>query len=119
MPASALQRCGDDEERKLRRLATYRKYRRTHLEDRREKTRLRMADLRARENDAEKEARRERHREAQRKYREREQIAHRARRAAVKRNAALGRETHLRPKARQYFSDPDLMTDEEEEEDDW
>jgi hypothetical protein len=30
-----------------------------------------MADLRARENDAEKEARRERHREAQRKYRER------------------------------------------------
>jgi hypothetical protein len=49
----------------------------------------------------------------------REQIAHHARRAAVKRNAALGRETHLRPKARQYFSDPDLMTDEEEEEDDW
>jgi hypothetical protein len=50
----------------------------------------------------------------------REQIAHRARRAAVKRNAAGGKEIHLRPKARQYFSDPDLMTDEEEEEeDDW
>jgi hypothetical protein len=28
MPASALQKCGDDEERHLRRLATYRKYRR-------------------------------------------------------------------------------------------
>lgn len=29
MPASALQKCGDDEERYLRRLATYRKYRRS------------------------------------------------------------------------------------------
>jgi hypothetical protein len=31
MPASANQRCGDDEERHLRRLATYRRYRRTYV----------------------------------------------------------------------------------------
>jgi hypothetical protein len=37
----------------------------------------------------------------------------------VKRNAAAGKETKLRPKSRQYFSDPDLMTDDEEDEDDW
>jgi hypothetical protein len=48
----------------------------------------------------------------------REQIAHRARRVAVQKNAAAGKETKLRPKARQYFSDPELMSSNEEEEDD-
>ncbi|KAJ7025054.1 hypothetical protein C8F04DRAFT_1269661 [Mycena alexandri] len=123
MPASAAQRCVDEEERKLRRKATYRKYRRTHLDDRREKGRRRMAALRARQTDEQRVARLARHREAQKKYREeyREQIAHRARRAAVRKNAAAGKETQLRPKARQYWSDPELMTEEEDEDegDDW
>ncbi|KAJ6449251.1 hypothetical protein C8R47DRAFT_1230727 [Mycena vitilis] len=124
MPASLQQRCLDEEERRLRRLATYRKYRRTHLVDRREKTRARMADLRAREDKAQRQQRLERHREAQKKYRERwaEQIAHRARRAAARRNAALGKKTKPRPKSRQYYSDPELLTEEEDEEsadEDW
>ncbi|KAJ7029963.1 hypothetical protein C8F04DRAFT_1264316 [Mycena alexandri] len=112
---SATQRCGDDEERHLRRLATYRQ----NLEERRAKGREQMACLRAAQNNEAKE----RHREAQRRYRERyrEQIAHRARRATVQRNAEAGKETKLRPKARQYWSDPDLATDEEDEDegDDW
>ncbi|KAJ7787844.1 hypothetical protein B0H14DRAFT_2628986 [Mycena olivaceomarginata] len=52
-----------------------------------------------------------------------ESIAHRARRAAVKKNAVRGKVTKLRPKARQYWSDPELVTsdeeDEEEGEDGW
>ncbi|KAJ7156208.1 hypothetical protein C8R46DRAFT_1040750 [Mycena filopes] len=118
MPASAPQRCADEEERQLRRKATYRKYRQAHLDARRERGRLRMAASRERETSAAREARLSRHREAQARYRERsrEQIAHRARRATVKRNAAAGKETLLRPKTRQYWSDPDLMTDDEDEE---
>ncbi|KAJ7033115.1 hypothetical protein C8F04DRAFT_1261211 [Mycena alexandri] len=118
MPPSASKRCIDDEDRQLKRLATYRKYRRTHLEERRRKAQERMARVRA----AQSEAHRERHREAQRRYRERysEQIAHCARRAAVRKNAAAGKKTKLRPKARQYYSDPELMTSSsEDEEDDW
>ncbi|KAF8133491.1 hypothetical protein K438DRAFT_1998157 [Mycena galopus ATCC 62051] len=117
MPPALQQRCYDEEDRKLRRLATYRKYRRTHLADRREKTRRAMADLRARETPVEREARRQKNREAQKKYcdKYREQIAHRARRAAVARNAAAGKETKLRPKARHYWSDPELLTDDEED----
>ncbi|KAJ7042313.1 hypothetical protein C8F04DRAFT_1252285 [Mycena alexandri] len=114
------QRCFDEEERQVRRRATYHKYRKAHLDDRREKTRLRMAALRARESHLQKQEREARHREAQRKYREkyREQIAHRARRAAVRKNKAAGKAMKLRPKARQYWSDPELMTDDEEEEED-
>ncbi|KAJ7264973.1 hypothetical protein B0H12DRAFT_1230606 [Mycena haematopus] len=118
MPASASQRCGDDEERRLRRLATYRKYRRARLDDHRRKARERMARLRANPT----EEQRQRHREAQKRYREncRESIAHRARRAALKKNTEMGKDTKLRPKARQYWSDPDLATsDEEEEDDEW
>ncbi|KAJ7920720.1 hypothetical protein B0H13DRAFT_1867224 [Mycena leptocephala] len=122
MPSSALQKCGDDEERHLRRLATYRKYRRnlrSNIEKCREKSRQRMARLRATQT----EAQREKHRDSQRKYRERyaEQIAHRARRAAAKKNAEEGKETIRRPKARHYYSDPDQASDEEDEEDndDW
>ncbi|KAF8157471.1 hypothetical protein K438DRAFT_1986595 [Mycena galopus ATCC 62051] len=113
----AVQRCGDDEERHLRRLATYRKYRRSHLEEHRKKTRERMARLRAAATDEQ----RKRHREAQCRYRERfrETIAHRARRAAVKKNAEKGKDTVARPKARQYWSDPELVTSDEEEEDKW
>ncbi|KAJ7847179.1 hypothetical protein B0H13DRAFT_1907425 [Mycena leptocephala] len=106
MPASAQQRCFDDEEHHLRRLASYRKYRRANLEDRQEKTRRRMAELRERETAAERAAR----------YRE--QIAHRAWRAAIKRNEAEGKLTKLRPAMRQYYSDPELITDDEEEEQD-
>ncbi|KAJ7605672.1 hypothetical protein DFH06DRAFT_1150412 [Mycena polygramma] len=115
MPASAIQRCGDDEERRLRRLATYRKYRRAHLDERRKKGRERMARLRATPTEAD----RERHRAAQRRYRDsfREQIAHRARRAAAEKNSALGKETKLRPKSRQYWSDPELASESEEEDD--
>ncbi|KAJ7715051.1 hypothetical protein B0H16DRAFT_1701867 [Mycena metata] len=122
MPASPAERCEDEEERRLRRLATYHRYRRANLDDRREKGRLRMAALRARESSAQREERLNHHREAQKKYRERfrEQIAHRARRAAVKKNESVGKATKLRPKARQYWSDPELITDdEEEEEEDW
>ncbi|KAJ7021708.1 hypothetical protein C8F04DRAFT_1195179 [Mycena alexandri] len=87
----------------------------SNLEERRRKGRERMAKLRAVQTDAQ----RERHREAQRQYRERyrEQVAHRARRAAVKKNLAAGKETKLRPKARQYWSDPNLASSEEEDED--
>ncbi|KAF8171762.1 hypothetical protein K438DRAFT_1773060 [Mycena galopus ATCC 62051] len=106
------QRCYDDEDRQERRLAT-------HLAERRQKTRAAMAALRARETPAEQEARLAKHRENQRKYREkfREQIAHRARRAAINRNAAAGKSTKLRPKSRHYWSDPELMTTDEEEDD--
>jgi hypothetical protein len=105
----------------------------SHLEERRRKNKERMARARA----AATEEQRERHREAQRRYRERfwatfatnsspltcpfryrESIAHRARRALLKKNAAQGKPTKLRPKARQYDSDPDLITSEEESEDD-
>ncbi|KAJ7800684.1 hypothetical protein B0H14DRAFT_2615951 [Mycena olivaceomarginata] len=48
----------------------------------------------------------------------RESIAHRARRAAAKKNDAKGKETKPRPKARHYWSDLDLATSEEEEDDD-
>ncbi|KAJ7832655.1 hypothetical protein B0H14DRAFT_2591929 [Mycena olivaceomarginata] len=117
MPPSAHQRCGDDEERHLRRLATYRKYRQTHLEESRKKTRERMARVRA----ALTEEQRERHREAQRRYRERyrERIAHRARRATVQKNTEAGRTTKPRPKARHYWSDLDLVSSDEEEDDEW
>ncbi|KAJ7776707.1 hypothetical protein B0H14DRAFT_3508231 [Mycena olivaceomarginata] len=115
MPPSALQQCGDDEERRLRRLATYRKYRQTHLTESRKRNRERMARVRA----ALTEEQREKHREAQRRYRERyrETIAHRARRATIQKNAEAGRTTKPRPKARQYWSDLDLVSSDEEEED--
>ncbi|KAJ7888019.1 hypothetical protein B0H13DRAFT_2342113 [Mycena leptocephala] len=113
MPASPQQQCGDEEERHLRRLATYRKYRRTHVDICREKGRQRMARLRANQTDAQ----RQNHREAQRRYRERyrEQIAHRARTAARQRNAQAGKETKLRPATRQYWSDPEQALSEEED----
>ncbi|KAJ7062411.1 hypothetical protein B0H15DRAFT_807904 [Mycena belliarum] len=82
-----------------------------NLEVTRKKGRERMARLRAQKT----EAQRVKHCEAQRRFAE--QIAHKARRAAVQKNAAAGKETKLRPKARQYWSDPDLATDSEEEED--
>ncbi|KAJ7851695.1 hypothetical protein B0H13DRAFT_2359932 [Mycena leptocephala] len=116
MPAAAAQKCGDDEERRLRRLATYRKYRRRNQDKCREQGRQRMARLRAMQT----EEQREKHRNAQRIYRERygEQIAHHARRAAAQKNAEAGKATKPCPKARQYFSDPDQASDEEEEDDD-
>ncbi|KAJ7913283.1 hypothetical protein B0H13DRAFT_1873967 [Mycena leptocephala] len=91
MPASALQR---------------------HLEACREKTRERMARLRATRT----EEQREKHREAQRQYRDkyREQIAHRARTAARKRNSELGKDTKLRPAAQQYWSDPEQASEDED-----
>ncbi|KAF8208326.1 hypothetical protein K438DRAFT_1961819 [Mycena galopus ATCC 62051] len=88
----------------------------SHAEERRQKNRERMACLRATAT----EQQRENHQQAQGRYRERfrESIAHWARRAAVKKNAAQGKETKLRPKARQYWSDPELASSDEEEEDD-
>lgn len=92
-----------------------------------------MAKLRS----VQTENQRERHREAQRRYRERyarpitlrgslimenrfrEQIAHRARRANTKKNAEEGKTTVPRPKARQYWSDPEQDSEEEEEQDEW
>ncbi|KAJ6516890.1 hypothetical protein C8R47DRAFT_1206100 [Mycena vitilis] len=120
MPASAIQQCADAEERRLRRLATYRKYRRGHLEAARAQARERMARLRA----VQTEEQRQKHRDAQKRYRERfgEQIAHRARRAAGQKNLEAGKETKRRPKARQYWSDPELASaseEEEEEDDNW
>ncbi|KAJ7105091.1 hypothetical protein C8R43DRAFT_963675 [Mycena crocata] len=116
MPASASERCFDAEERQLRRQATYRRYNKSHAEERRASGRERMARLRADQT----EAQRERHRECQRRYRERfrEQIAHRARRAAERKNASQGKITKRRPKGRQYWSDPELATESEESEDD-
>ncbi|KAJ7354691.1 hypothetical protein DFH08DRAFT_804561 [Mycena albidolilacea] len=109
MPASALQKCGDDEERHLRRLATYRK----HIDNHCQKGRERMAKLRS----VQTEAQQEKHREAQRCYRERfrEQIAHCVHCTNTKRNAE-GKATVPRPKARQYWSDPEQYSEEEEEE---
>ncbi|KAK6974084.1 hypothetical protein R3P38DRAFT_3239946 [Favolaschia claudopus] len=118
MPVAALERCVDDEDRQTRRLQAYRRYRRNHQEKCRASGRERMARLRARQS----EEQRARHRETQRRYRERcaESINHRARRALVRKNAAAGKQTKARPKARQYYSDPDLITDEEEDdEEDW
>ncbi|KAJ6512876.1 hypothetical protein C8R45DRAFT_1087983 [Mycena sanguinolenta] len=66
MPAAANDRCWDDEDRRLRCLASYRKYRQARLEENRRKTRERMARLRA----APTEGQQQRHREAQRHYRE-------------------------------------------------
>ncbi|KAJ7318848.1 hypothetical protein DFH08DRAFT_819733 [Mycena albidolilacea] len=88
-----------------------------HLEESRKKTRERMARVRA----ALTEEQRERHREAQQRYRERyrERIAHRARRATVQKNAEAGRTTKPRPKARHYWSDLDLVSSDEEEDDEW
>ncbi|KAJ7876467.1 hypothetical protein B0H14DRAFT_2568182 [Mycena olivaceomarginata] len=112
-------RCVDDKDRRTRRLGSYRKYRRTHLEERRKKTRLRMAALRAAETEEQQEARREKNRQAQRRYRERfrEAITHRARRVLLKKNAEQGRQTKLRPKARHYYSDEELITEESGSED--
>ncbi|KAJ7148602.1 hypothetical protein C8R46DRAFT_1044678 [Mycena filopes] len=118
MPASKLQKCLDDEERHLRRLATYRAYRLRNLEDRRLKGKERMARKRELPSAVQRQA----HREAQRRYKDScaESIAHRARRATVRKNAAAGKTTKLRPKARHYYSDPELITDSEEEDDnDW
>ncbi|KAJ6455535.1 hypothetical protein C8R47DRAFT_1082757, partial [Mycena vitilis] len=89
-----------------------------HLEAARAQARERMARLRA----VQTEEQRQKHRDAQKRYRERfgEQIAHRARRAAGQKNLEAGKETKRRPKARQYWSDPELASasEEEEEEDD-
>ncbi|KAJ7707973.1 hypothetical protein B0H14DRAFT_2646720 [Mycena olivaceomarginata] len=117
MPPSTRQRCVDDEERHLRRLATYRKYRQTHLAESRKRNRERMARVRA----APTEEQREKHREAQRRYRERyrETIAHHARRATVQKNAEAGRTTKPWPKARQYWSDLDLVSSDEEDDGEW
>ncbi|KAJ7773601.1 hypothetical protein DFH07DRAFT_952648 [Mycena maculata] len=117
MPPTRLFKTQEDYTRYLSRLASYREYRRNHRDKCRAKGRERMARLRA----SQTEEQRQRHQEAQARYRERfrEQIAHRARRAAVKKNAAAGKKTTLRPKARQYWSDNDLDTSEDEEEDDW
>ncbi|KAF8174317.1 hypothetical protein K438DRAFT_1771673 [Mycena galopus ATCC 62051] len=100
----------DEEEHHLRRLATYRKYRRNNAENCRKKTRERMAQLCA----AATEEQKERHRQAQRLYRERyrETIAHRARRAAVERSAAAGKATRQRPK--QYLGTGTPSHDEED-----
>ncbi|KAJ7355187.1 hypothetical protein DFH08DRAFT_803234 [Mycena albidolilacea] len=99
----------------------------TSIDDHRKKTRERMAHLRA----APTEEQREKHQEAQRKYRERyAAVTHSKRwvvmtqaRYPVKKNAARGKVTKLRPKARQYWSDPELVTldeeDGEEGEDRW
>ncbi|KAJ6484515.1 hypothetical protein C8R47DRAFT_1073120 [Mycena vitilis] len=67
MPASAQQKCGDAEERHLRRLATYRKYRKgSETSQRRKQGRERMARLRAAMN----EDQRERQRAVHARYRE-------------------------------------------------
>ncbi|KAJ7785190.1 hypothetical protein DFH07DRAFT_763792 [Mycena maculata] len=97
------------------RLQSYRDYRRNHREKCRAKGRERMARLRTAPTDEQ----RAKHRAAQARYRERfrEQIAHRARRAAVKKNSLAGKKTILRPKARQYWSDEELDSSSEEEED--
>ncbi|KAJ7248188.1 hypothetical protein B0H12DRAFT_1072780 [Mycena haematopus] len=104
--------------RHLLRLESYRNYHARHREQCRAKGRERMARLRAKKT----EEQRVRHREAQARYRERfrEEIAHRARRANVKKNAAVGKETKLRPKARQYWSADELDSGSEESgDDDW
>ncbi|KAF8217865.1 hypothetical protein K438DRAFT_1747123 [Mycena galopus ATCC 62051] len=78
------------------------------LEDHRKKNRERMPQMRA----APTEEQRERHREAQRWYRERSSGTA----SGCQKNAIKGKDTLARPKARQYWSDPDLMTSDEEEE---
>ncbi|KAJ7846765.1 hypothetical protein B0H13DRAFT_2362813 [Mycena leptocephala] len=101
MPTSALQHCGDDEEHHLRRLATYRKYHRSHVNEQRAKGRERSS---VRDTAS-----------------FRDQIAHRAQRAAVRKNVPAGKEIKTCPKARQYFSDPELLMEEEDEaeDDEW
>ncbi|KAJ7891649.1 hypothetical protein B0H14DRAFT_3428435 [Mycena olivaceomarginata] len=76
-----------------------------------------MARVRA----APTEEQREKHHEAQWRYRERyrETIAHRARRATVQKNAEAGRTTKPRPKARQYWSDLDVVSSDEEDDGEW
>ncbi|KAK7057361.1 hypothetical protein R3P38DRAFT_3168883 [Favolaschia claudopus] len=119
MPASAVERCVDEEHRRDRRLITYMRYRRRNLEETRRKTRERMAEARK----VQSEEQRRKHREAQSRYRERfrETIAHRARLANEKKNSLKGRTTKRRPRARQYWSDPELQSSDEEEEEecDW
>ncbi|KAJ7891619.1 hypothetical protein B0H14DRAFT_3428405 [Mycena olivaceomarginata] len=78
MSPSLAQRCVDDEDRRTRRLGSYRKYRRAHLEERRKQTRLRMAALCAAETEEQQEARREKNCQAQRRYRERFRAAEQA-----------------------------------------
>ncbi|KAJ7712657.1 hypothetical protein B0H14DRAFT_2645168 [Mycena olivaceomarginata] len=98
----------------LTRLESYREYRARNREKCREKGRQRMMRLRAKAT----EEQRARNRKVQAQYRER--IAHCARRAAVKKNAAAGRETKPRPKARHYYSADELASDSDEsEDDDW
>ncbi|KAF8197289.1 hypothetical protein K438DRAFT_1825058 [Mycena galopus ATCC 62051] len=74
-----------------------------------------MARLRSRVT----ENQRVRHREAQAKYRERcrEEISYRGRTAGARQNAAAGRETKARPKARQYWSTDELDSSSSEESD--
>ncbi|KAJ7465324.1 hypothetical protein B0H11DRAFT_1922139 [Mycena galericulata] len=120
MAPTRLFKTHQDYYRYLNRLESYRNYRIKHREKCRAKTRERMARLRAAPTDDQ----RARHRAAQARYRERcrEEIAHRARRAAVKKNAAAGKETKVRPKARQYSSadeDESDSDDSDEEDDDW
>ncbi|KAJ7720205.1 hypothetical protein DFH07DRAFT_784451, partial [Mycena maculata] len=97
MAPTRLFKTEEDYYRHQARLENYRQYRRTHREQCRAKGRERMARLCA----APTEEQRAKHREAQARYREqyREQIAHRARRAAAAKNAAAGKETKRRPKA--------------------
>ncbi|KAJ7707027.1 hypothetical protein B0H14DRAFT_3525878 [Mycena olivaceomarginata] len=96
----------------LQRQEDSRNYRARHREKCRAAGRERMAPLR--ENATEEQ--RARNREAQGRYREnrhREWIAHKARLAARRKNAAAGKET----KARHYYSCDKLPTDLEEDDD--
>ncbi|KAJ7300375.1 hypothetical protein DFH08DRAFT_828513 [Mycena albidolilacea] len=102
--------------RHLQRQEDSRNYRARHREKCRAAGRERMARLR--ENATQEQ--RARNREAQARYREkcREWIAHKARVAARKKNAAAGKETKARPKARHYYSCDELLTSDSEDEDD-
>ncbi|KAJ6494176.1 hypothetical protein C8R45DRAFT_1095130 [Mycena sanguinolenta] len=115
MPASAAQRCHNEEDRRSRRLASYKRYRRKNLESCREKARARMARLRV--SASEKGITRPNVAMPKSDYRE--TIAHRARWANVQKNLVQGKDTKLRPKARQYWSDIDLLTSDEEDGDNW
>ncbi|KAJ7231595.1 hypothetical protein B0H12DRAFT_1239911 [Mycena haematopus] len=88
--------------RYLKRQEDSRNYRARHREKCRSAGRERMQRLRAQAT----EDQRARHREAQARYREkyREWIAQKARLAARQKNAAAGKQTKSRPRARHYYS---------------
>ncbi|KAF8168598.1 hypothetical protein K438DRAFT_1983740 [Mycena galopus ATCC 62051] len=113
MPPTRIFKTHEEHLRYLLRLQSYRTYREKHREKCRSKGRERMARLRAKAT----EDQRARNRETQARYREkyREEIAHKARRAAARKNSAAGKKTKPRPKARHYWSAEELDSGEEED----